>query len=740
MPPDNELSFLDGMQDPNLAPDGTYAETAAQESGLLRRMLEAREAIGANAVNRQAGISQQGIVLAEQAKTRALSHAERLAAILDSQKAGVVAKVEQQQVLDAQILGQRNTSMMQLGGMQTIDQLGAAIPQAMQAAKIAQARFDQAQKSANPIMEGLLQAFGVKTDLVRAAEEADAIAGESAQLQADRTALINQMNASNTLANNVGAALNAATMEAGLLAQKAEADIQLAKLEEAKAVVGNTAWTTVYAASKDQLSQTQQVANMQARHEIGQQSVAEKIAMFEIREQRANQAAELNQQRFEQTTKAWEARMASAKTKEERDALEFQMKQELQPYKLEQARLNIQKTKGVISKQLEQSSQRLSKIAGADKSSIKQLMPSMNTLADISGMPDANQQQVLAYSEGLIKQFEYAKEQEALLARAAADLQVEPTEANQKKVAELTSAVSEANASLQVSQSAVEQYQLDMISKDNEKNNKWRVAEEQARNLLGIPPGTKFKVGSPEAARLSTTTANFYNGLPVATGAKTLIDAIALDSVDPNNPYKTSEYYSATTRALADRIDNAARGYKGANAKAEASEAVKRAVERDLRLNSLGTSASGIAALPVDMKELKEVATKIPSLADNDFMKFVANRADVSGTSLMQAVEDYVRGESGMASTLLGYGNEGTTAAFKARQRKANEAAIALGVIYTTKLKESRYVELGIDAPPAPMVTTQDEGKFILSDGASLQEYLAKSAAIRMKPVFNFGN
>lgn len=728
MPPDNDPigSYVSGYNQTGQDTDQFAGNPEILEQLLLASNQSEQKRAGEARANAGAVID-----LAQQAKVQAVSHAERLAGILATASQADVKAIEAKQVLDAQVLGQRNSSMMQLGGMQTIDQLGAAIPQAMQAAKVAQARFDQAQKSANPIMEGLLQAFGVKTDLVRAAEEADAAAGGSAQLQADRTALIQQMNASNSLANSLGAALNASAMEAHLTEQQALIEKNKAALAETTAKLGYTAWKDTLAADRDILTTQANLSSIE--YNLEQKGLLNQYRIQQAEQRQANVEAKAAEQStmLQLRAEKLQRELAGTLPADVRAQKELEMRELMQAGKMLNIDLRNQKLVLDINKQQASASQRL-KAAGAG-GALAELSAVSKLMVEAASNPEAETEKLMGFSASLHNQFADLKEQESLLARMNAELS-DPTSGRKASEVEYQrSAVEDSKNMFEKTKDALATYTEQLLMADATKAGKFEEARRNAATILGQTEYYQPKKGSPEAKRYDTLVANQVAGVPLATGIKDLTEAVRLQNIEAKTKGVALNPYALKIQQIVlSEKEAVKRASKGSRSEDDISEATRYSLEKELNTNTFG------GALPVDIKAIKTVMETAPNsdIANNDFVKFLVNRADVSSATLMDTVADYVEQGKGKLDF------SGHTPWWTARQRRVTEASIALSNIYNTLKKDARYAELGIVMPISPVTSVslgkgQELATFDVGDKNGLGEYLVKYKGTRVQSMFD---
>jgi hypothetical protein len=159
-----------------------------------------------------------------------VTNAERIAAGYNTQIANQAAALAAQQTITESTNNARQTAILQVGGMQALDAMGLKLQQAMAINEQKQLAAQQAVKSSNPMVEGLLSAFGIKSQAQSAVEDADNAESAYTRTVAQRKELVSAMQSSDSLITQLGTALNATTTKAALDAQAASASTESAKL------------------------------------------------------------------------------------------------------------------------------------------------------------------------------------------------------------------------------------------------------------------------------------------------------------------------------------------------------------------------------------------------------------------------------------------------------------------------------------------------------------------------------
>lgn len=265
-----------------------------QETDLLAQMLQQRNAVdpetaadlatqrnqymaGVSAntndiINAATTSNQQYQGISEQARNTIMSNAEQQAIIAARQIALSGQSAEANTTITDNVNTARNNTMLQVGGIQALDSLGMKLQQAMALNEQKQLAAQQAVKSSNPIVEGLLSAFGIKSQAQAAVEEADMAQEYYSLTLSQRKDLVSAMSSADSLVTQLGTALNGATQKAALenvaikaasdaaslqaqaLSNDAQSMLKLANMEMSEVQHNFNTLNTVYQAQRQQLS------------------------------------------------------------------------------------------------------------------------------------------------------------------------------------------------------------------------------------------------------------------------------------------------------------------------------------------------------------------------------------------------------------------------------------------------------------------------------------------------------
>jgi phage terminase small subunit len=225
----------------------------AQDNDLLTQMLLARnalppEAIAAlaqqrsqymddvrantgNIIEAATTSNQQYQAVNSNARNALMSNAEQQAIIAAKQLELSKQAAEASAVITDNVNAARNNTLLQVGGIHALDSMGFKIQQAMALNEQKQLAAQQAVKSSNPVVEGLLSAFGIKSQAQAAVEEADIAQENYARTVRQRNDLVTAMSGADSLVTQLGTALNGATQKAALDKIAVEANIAGTKLQ-----------------------------------------------------------------------------------------------------------------------------------------------------------------------------------------------------------------------------------------------------------------------------------------------------------------------------------------------------------------------------------------------------------------------------------------------------------------------------------------------------------------------------
>jgi hypothetical protein len=155
-----------------------------------------------------------------------MNNAEQQDSIAKSQIELSKQAAEASAVITDNVNAARNNTLLQIGGIQALDSMGFKIQQAMALNEQKQLAAQQAVKDSNPVVEGLLSAFGIKSQAQAAVEEADTAQENYTRTVRQRNDLVTAMSGADSLVTQLGTALNGATQKAALdsIAAKSASD------------------------------------------------------------------------------------------------------------------------------------------------------------------------------------------------------------------------------------------------------------------------------------------------------------------------------------------------------------------------------------------------------------------------------------------------------------------------------------------------------------------------------------
>jgi hypothetical protein len=212
-----QMIMMSGAADPE-----TAAALAQQNNQYMAAVKDSTNA----QINAATTSNQQYQVAVANARNALMSNAEQQAVIAKRQIELSNQAAESSKVVTENVNAARNSTMLQIGGPQALDSLGFKLQQAMALNEQKQLAAQQAVKSSNPMVEGLLSAFGIKSQAQAAVEDAEIAQENYARTVTQRNDLVSAMSGADSLVTQLGTALNGATQKAALdgIAIKAASD------------------------------------------------------------------------------------------------------------------------------------------------------------------------------------------------------------------------------------------------------------------------------------------------------------------------------------------------------------------------------------------------------------------------------------------------------------------------------------------------------------------------------------